>query len=92
MTTDPSVRPADARDWIARLPPVVAPQARVLARLLDAAEADARIRALQVRGSLPRGTADEHSDVDALLRIADDEYERTLADMPSLVRLSLIHI
>jgi predicted nucleotidyltransferase len=86
VTTDPSVRPADARDWIARLPPVVAPQARVLARLLDAAEADARIRALQVRGSLPRGTADEHSDVDALLRIADDEYERTLADMPSLVR------
>ena len=86
MSGAASIRPADPRDWIASLSPVVAPQARVLLRLLDAAEGDPRIRALQVRGSLPRGTADEHSDVDALLRIADGEYEAALADMPSLVR------
>lgn len=75
-----------ARDWIGSLPAAVAPQAAVLLRLLEAAKADPRIRALQVRGSLPRGTADEHSDLDMLLRIRDDDYDGTLADMPSLVR------
>lgn len=86
MSEAPSVRPADARAWIRSLPPVVAPQAAVLLRLLEAAEADPRIRALQIRGSIARGTADEHSDLDTLVRIGDDDYEAALAGMPSLVR------
>lgn len=74
------------RDWIARLPPRLAPQAELLLRLLDAAEADLRVRALQIRGSVARGNADEHSDLDSRLWIADDEYDEALADLPSLAR------
>jgi predicted nucleotidyltransferase len=77
---------AAARAWIGALPPVVAPLAAVLFRLLEAAEADPRIRALQVRGSIARGTADAHSDLDTLLRVDDDRYEAALADLPSLAR------
>lgn len=58
----------------------------MLLRLLEAAEADPRIRALQVRGSIARGAADELSDLDTLLRIRDDEYDVALRDMPALVR------
>jgi predicted nucleotidyltransferase len=68
------------------LPLVVAPQAKILLRLVEAAEADPRIRALEIRGSIARGTADEHSDLDTLLRISDDHYEAALIDMPSLAR------
>lgn len=75
-----------ARLWVAGLPHAVAPQRAVLLRLLEAADADARIRAVQIKGSLARGGADEHSDVDARLWIADEVYEQTLADLPSLAR------
>jgi hypothetical protein len=83
----PSVRqPTDARAWINRLPRAVAPQAAALLRLLEAIEADPRVRALQVRGSLARGAADEFSDVDTRVWIRDDEYDAALADLPSLAR------
>ncbi|HEX6679301.1 MAG TPA: nucleotidyltransferase domain-containing protein [Gaiellaceae bacterium] len=65
---------------------MIAPQAAVLLRLLDAVEADPRIRAFRVRGSVARGTADEYSDLDTRIWISDDEYEAALADLPGLVR------
>jgi hypothetical protein len=80
------VQPPDPHAWINGLPGVVAPQAAVLLRLLDAVQADPRIRALRVRGSIARGTADEHSDLDTRIWIGDDEYEAVLADLPALVR------
>jgi hypothetical protein len=80
------VQPPDPRAWIEALPRVVAPQAAVLLRLLDAAEADPRIRALRVRGSIARGTADALSDVDTRMWIGDEDYEAVLADLPSGVR------
>jgi predicted nucleotidyltransferase len=75
-----------ARQWIATLPAAVAAQAAVLARLLDAADADVRIRGLQLKGSLARGAADEYSDVDARLWVADEGYAQMLRDLPSLAR------
>jgi hypothetical protein len=69
------VQPIDAREWISRFPRSVAPQAAALLRLLEAVEADPRIRALEIRGSIPPGAADEHSDLDTRLWLADDEYE-----------------
>ena len=84
--TEHLAQPADARAWIESLPSTVEAQASVLLRLLEAAEAEPRIRALQIRGSIAHRTADEHSDLDTLVRISDDRYEATLADMPSLVR------
>jgi hypothetical protein len=80
------VQPPDPHAWINSLPRLVAPQAAVLLRLLDATQADPRIRALRVRGSIARGTADEYSDLDTRIWITDDEYEAVLADLPALVR------
>jgi hypothetical protein len=80
------VLPPDPQAWINGLPHVVAPQAAVLLRLLVAVQADPRIRALRVRGSIARGTADELSDLDTRIWIGDDEYEAVLADLPALVR------
>src|SRR4051812_35185462 len=59
---------------------------RNLLRLLHVLEADARVRALSIRGSLARGNADEHSDLDLGAWIDDDAYDAALADLPSLVR------
>ena len=86
VTVTSHAQPADAREWINSLPRVVAPQAAVLLRLFAAAEADERMRALRIRGSLARGTADEHSDIDARVWLGDDEYDAALADLPGLVR------
>jgi hypothetical protein len=55
-------------------------------RLLEAVEADPRMRALQVRGSVARGAADEYSDLDSRIWIRDDEYDAALADLPALAR------
>lgn len=80
------IQPHDPRAWIDSLPRAVAAQAAVLRRLLEATGADPRIRALRVRGSMARGTADEYSDLDTRIWIGDDDYAPTLADLPALVR------
>lgn len=82
----PARQPSDVREWIGRLPRAVAAQAAVLSRLLDVVEVDPRIRALELRGSMARGAADEHSDLDIRVWIADDEYGAALDGLPSLVR------
>jgi predicted nucleotidyltransferase len=82
----PESQPINARDWIARLPRAVSLQADALARLLEAVEADMRVRAFQIRGSIPRGTADEYSDLDTKLWISDEQYDAFLRDLPSLAR------
>jgi predicted nucleotidyltransferase len=76
----------EAREWINRLPGAVAPQAAALMRLLEAVEADPRVRALEIKGSMARGGADEHSDLDTRVWISDDEFDSALADLPSLAR------
>lgn len=51
-------------------------------RLLSVSEADNRIRALWLSGSLAKGTADSGSDLDILLAIADGDYEEFVAHWP----------
>ncbi len=77
---------SDPRDWIRGLPRAVALQAAALLRLLDAVEADQRVRAFSLAGSVARGQADEFSDLDTRLWVADDEFDSMLADLPSLAR------
>ena len=55
-------------------------------RLLEAVEADPRLRALELKGSMARGAADEHSDLDTRVWIDDGEFDAALADLPALVR------
>jgi predicted nucleotidyltransferase len=76
----------EARRWIDRLPPVVARQAAALQRLLVAVEADPRVRALAIKGSLARGGADEYSDLDTRVWISDEAFDAALADLPALAR------
>jgi predicted nucleotidyltransferase len=85
--TEPSRRHvADARDWISSLPRALAPQAAALLRLLDAVEGDQRIRAFSLAGSLARGRADELSDLDTRVWVANGDFDSMLADLPSLAR------
>jgi predicted nucleotidyltransferase len=77
---------ASAREWISQLPPGVAPQAAALTRLLEGVEADPRMRALVVAGSVARGDADELSDLDTRLWIGNAEFDAALEDLPSLAR------
>jgi len=72
--------------WIETLPPNLAPQASLLHRFLDAVEADDRFRALEVGCSFARGTADELSDVDVGLWVADDGWTHVLATCDTLLR------
>lgn len=83
MSDSPFVRPDDPRAWVFGLR---RPQAAVLLQLYDSAAADERIRAFRLRGSLARGTADEHSDIDTHIWVADDAYDTVLAELPRLVR------
>jgi hypothetical protein len=76
----------NAREWIERLPRDIAPQAAALSRLLATVEIDQRVRALQIRGSIARGTADEYSDADTKIWISDEHYDAFLDDLPSLAR------
>jgi hypothetical protein len=71
------------REWVEALE--LAPQRELLLSLLDAVEADPRFRALEVGCSLARGNADELSDVDVGLWIADASWEAALEDLEPLL-------
>ena len=80
-------RLADASEWINGQSRVIGPQADVLMRLLERVDADNRMRALSIEGSIARGGADELSDLDTRVWVADDEFDAVLADLPSLARV-----
>jgi predicted nucleotidyltransferase len=61
-------------------------QAAALLRLLDAVHGDQRVRAFSLGGSMARGRADELSDLDTRVWVADDVFDSMLADLPSLAR------
>ena len=48
---------------------------RLFDRVVEVLEADERVRALWLGGSLARGTADAASDLDVLIAVADDAHE-----------------
>lgn len=75
----------EGREWIEGLPAALAGQAALLMRLLDAAEADQRFRALELQCSVARSVGDTFSDLDAGLWLADDQFEETAAELPQLV-------
>jgi predicted nucleotidyltransferase len=58
----------------------------VVARFVDACTADGRIVAAFLGGSIARGEADEYSDLDLGLIVADDAYEDVLTERADLVR------
>ena len=55
-------------------------------RLIETCSADARIVAAFLGGSRARGEADEHSDIDASVIVADDAYADIIAGREAFVR------
>lgn len=72
------------REWIQALE--LAPQRELLLALLAVVEADERFRALEVGCSFGRGNADEFSDVDVGLWIADVAWESAREDVDPMLR------
>ncbi|MGA1838925.1 nucleotidyltransferase domain-containing protein [Herbiconiux sp. 11R-BC] len=60
-------------------------QSALLAELLPRVAADPRVRGVAVGGSLAAGTADEHSDIDLVVVIEDEDYPQVMAEKRELV-------
>ena len=75
----------DPATWLDELEPAMAGHATILRRLVAKARKDPRLRALQVQGSIGRGTADTLSDLDVGLVVAEDQWAVVAAEMPRLV-------
>jgi hypothetical protein len=73
------------RDWIDELPGEIAGQKAIMRRLLDACEADERIRWLAVGCSVGRGAGDALSDLDMALGVRDDEFDAAITDIRAVV-------
>ena len=71
--------------WLDDLPAALADHVVILRRALAEAEHDPRVRGLQVQGSIGRGTADRHSDLDLGMVITDDAWPSFVDVMPALV-------
>ena len=75
----------DPAAWLDRLPPDLDEHGRVLRALVAAAHADPRIRALQVQGSVGRGEADRHSDLDLGVLVEASGWEEAAGLVQGLV-------
>src|SRR5437879_5154383 len=71
--------------WLDHVAGELPEHARVLRALLTAVRGDARIRTLELEGSLGRDDGDECSDLDAGMGIADDAWPAILDDVAGLV-------
>ncbi|MDP9185109.1 MAG: nucleotidyltransferase domain-containing protein [Actinomycetota bacterium] len=58
----------------------------VIARLVEACSVDERIAAIFLGGSLARGQADEYSDIDLCIILADDAYTDVISGREAFVR------
>ncbi len=73
------------RSWIDDLPDEMAGQKAIMHRLLDACEADDRIRWLAVGCSVGRGAGDALSDLDMALGVRDDDFDTAITDIRTVV-------
>jgi hypothetical protein len=76
----------DVQRWLADLPPALAHHARLLEALVERVELDPRVRVLVVGCSFGRGQADELSDLDTNMGVADAAWPAFLQDVDPLVR------
>jgi hypothetical protein len=72
--------------WLDELPPELGTHVMILRRMLGETESDSRLRALQVQGSIGRGTGDRLSDLDVGLVVVDDAWPAITDEMPAFVR------
>lgn len=82
----PDLPPAGLAAWLDELPTELSSHVLILRRMLVQAEGDPRMRALQVQGSIGRGTGDRLSDLDVGLVVGDDFWPAITEEMPDFVR------
>jgi hypothetical protein len=73
------------RAWIDDLPDEMAGQKAIMRRLLDACEADDRIRWLAVGCSVGRGAGDALSDLDMALGVRGEDFDAAITDIRPVV-------
>lgn len=71
--------------WLDELPPELSTHVRILRRMLAETENDPRMRALQVQGSIGRGTGDRFSDLDVGVVVIDEVWPGISQEMPNFV-------
>lgn len=71
----------ETRAWLAALEARPPRHARILRALVDAGERDDRVRTVMVGCSIGRGVADELSDIDAHVMVADDAWPAVVDDV-----------
>ncbi len=71
--------------WLDELPPELGTHVQILRRMLAETESDPRMRALQVQGSIGRGTGDRYSDLDVGLVVIDEAWPAISEEMPAFV-------
>ncbi len=76
----------DVETWLASLPDDMAGHVRILRLAIAEARNDSRMIALQVQGSVGRGTADCHSDLDLGLVVHEGAWPSIAGDVPAMVR------
>jgi hypothetical protein len=77
--------PPAERSWLEDLPEALTGHVEMLRAILNAVQDDPRMRALQVQGSIGRGTADRLSDLDVGVVVADSAWPAVADDVPRLV-------
>ena len=71
--------------WLDDLPTELARHVTILRRMVDEVNRDPRLRALQVQGSVGRGTGDQYSDLDVGLVIAEAAWPAFADELPALI-------
>jgi hypothetical protein len=72
--------------WLDAMPEDMAGHVRILRLAIAEAKNDSRMIALQVQGSVGRGTADCHSDLDLGLVVHEGSWPSIAGDVPAMVR------
>ena len=84
MTVGPAIEPSVS--WLDDLPDYLSRHARIMRALVVAAADDARLRAVQVQGSVGRGDADRLSDLDLGVVVAESAWPAITDKIPTLIR------
>lgn len=72
--------------WLDELPGELTHHVTILHRMIAEVNRDQRFRALQVQGSLGRGTGDRYSDLDVGVVVAADAWPEIVGDLPAIIR------
>jgi hypothetical protein len=80
------IPPLNVEAWLDALPEALVAHGSTLRSALGEIEGDPRLIALQVQGSIGRGTGDRHSDLDLGLVVSDAAWPAIVDEIPNFVR------